>query len=241
LAELRECYHRHGIRDFFFKSDTFTIDRNWVESVCAAITSSELSGKIEWVANSRVRPLADDTLSIMRNAGCWLVAFGFESGSQETLNRIKKGAAVAENLRAAGLAKKAGLKLYGFYLIGLPWEDISHLRETRQHIWEIDADFIEVHVAVPYYGTELYRLAEEAGLVNGSVIGKNYFDGAMTGTLHLPVDEVLAFRRKVMLEYHLRPKYIGRKLREAITNPKRLYNYGRFGTRLLLNNVLPTV
>jgi anaerobic magnesium-protoporphyrin IX monomethyl ester cyclase len=137
-----------------------------------------------WAANSRVRPLAADTLSIMRDAGCWLVAFGFESGSQETLDRIKKGAAVEENLRAAELAREAGLKLYGFYLIGLPWEDRSQLEATRRHILAVDADFIEVHIAVPYYGTELYRLAEEAGLIDGSVIGQDYFDGAMTGTVH---------------------------------------------------------
>ena len=126
LAELRECYHEHGIRDFFFKSDTFTIDREWVKAVCSAINNSELAGRIEWVANSRVRPLADDTLQMMREAGCWLVAFGFESGSPETLKKIRKGATVQDNLRAGRLAKAAGLKLYGFYLVGLPWEDRSH-------------------------------------------------------------------------------------------------------------------
>ena len=120
LGELRDCYHNHGISDFFFRSDTFTIDHKWVSKVCEEIKNSELNGKISWVANSRVKPLHEDTLKIMKSAGCWLVAFGFESGSDESLRLMKKGANVNDNLRAARLAKEAGLKLYGFYLIGLP-------------------------------------------------------------------------------------------------------------------------
>ncbi len=237
LAELRECYHEHGIRDFFFKSDTFTINRDWVKSVCDAINGSELAGNIEWVANSRVRPLADDTLSIMRDAGCWLVAFGFESGSPETLKGIKKGATVEDNLRAGRLAKAAGLKLYGFYLIGLPWEDHSHLADTKRMIYDIDADFLELHIAVPYYGTELYKIAEAAGVLDDSVIGKDYFNGSTKGTLHIPVAELIEYRRKLLLEYHLRPRYILRKMRDAIAQPSVLANYWRFGSRLILNNL----
>ena len=88
-----------------------------------------------------MKPLHEDTLKIMKSAGCWLVAFGFESGSDESLRLMKKGANVNDNLRAARLAKEAGLKLYGFYLIGLPWEDDSHLYQTKKHIYDINADF----------------------------------------------------------------------------------------------------
>jgi anaerobic magnesium-protoporphyrin IX monomethyl ester cyclase len=237
LAELRECYHQHGIRDFFFKSDTFTINRDWVRSVCEAINGSDLAGKIEWAANSRVRPLADDTLQMMRDAGCWLVAFGFESGSPETLKGIRKGATVEDNLRAGRLAKAAGLKLYGFFLIGLPWEDRSHIEETARLIYDIDADFIELHIAVPYYGTELYHIAKEAGVLEETVIGKDYFHAATTGTHHLSAAELVEFRRKLLLGYHLRPRYLARKMRDAIAQPGVLYNYARFGTRLILNNL----
>ena len=91
FLELKEAFFQHKIRNFFFKSDTFTIDQQWVLELCDYIINSELSGRIEWVANSRVKPLAQETLAVMKKAGCWLVAFGFESGSPETLKRIKKG------------------------------------------------------------------------------------------------------------------------------------------------------
>ena len=237
LAELRLCYHSQDIRNFFFKSDTFTINRGWVTSVCDAIDQSELSGKIEWVANSRVRPLAGETLKRMRRSGCWLIAFGFESGSEETLQKIHKGASVAENLAAAGMAREAGLKLYGFYLVGLPWEDRTHLEETKRHIFAIDADFIELHIAVPYYGTELYKIALADGLVDETILGKDYFNAPTIGTRYLSNQEIQSFRRQLLRAYHLRPIYIARKLAEVIKKPRIIKNYLRFGSRMLLSNL----
>lgn len=237
LEELRDCFHNHKISDFFFRSDTFTIDHSWVLEVCDAIKNSELNGKISWVANSRVRPLHEDTLKVMKDAGCWLVAFGFESGHQESLKLMRKGATAADNIRAAKLAKEAGLKLYGFYLIGLPWEDWEHLYSTRRHILEIDADFLELHVALPYHGTELYNMASEADILEQKVLGSDYFHASTKGTKFLSSLDLLKFRRSLILRYHLRPGYILKKLIDGVVNPRVLCNYVRFGTRLILSNL----
>ena len=51
--------------------------------------------------------------------------------------------------------------LDGFFLVGLPWENQTHLNETEKHIFEINSDFIELHIAVPYYCTELYEIAKK--------------------------------------------------------------------------------
>ncbi|MEN8221159.1 MAG: radical SAM protein [Pseudomonadota bacterium] len=236
IEELRDCYHNHGIRNFFFKSDTFTINPYWVRAVCDGINGSELAGRIEWVANSRVKPLEADTLKIMRDAGCWLVAFGFETGSAETIKKIRKGATVEDNLRAARLTKEAGLKLFGFYLIGLPWENWEHLEATRQHMFENDADFIELHLAVPYHSTPLYDIAKQEGLINGTIVGKDYFNAPTLGTKYLKVKELEEFRRNTLLKYHLRWSYVTRRLGDAARRPKILKNYMRFGTRLILSN-----
>lgn len=233
VRELRECYFEFGIKNFFFKSDTFTIDKVWVESVCNKINESELKGKIHWVANSRVRPLADGTLKLMKDAGCWLVAFGFESGSDTSLKLMRKGAKRLDNLRAARLAKEAGLKIYGFFLVGLPWEEQVHLADTKKHIFEIDADFIEVHIAVPYYGTELFNQAKEANVLDKTVIGKDYFNSPTTGTKFMAISEIERFRKQILLSYHLRPGFILKKVFGAIGSPKVLLNYVKFGLRLI--------
>lgn len=233
LAELRDCYHIHGIRNFFFKSDTFTYRKEWVGELCEAILRSELAGKIQWVANSRTRPLDGEVLEMMKAAGCWLVAFGFESGSPETLRRIKKGASLEDNLAAAAYARAAGLKIFGFYLVGFPWESHDHLRATEEMIFAIDADFIELHLAIPYYGTPLYKMAMDEGLISESILGRDYFNPPSVGTRFLTFDELVAFRKRLLLRYHARPAYIGRRIRDAVANPKVLLSYLRFGGKLV--------
>ena len=237
LGEMRECYFKHGISDFFFKSDTFTIDANWVKELCDAINASDLSGKINWVANSRVKPLADDTLKRMKEAGCWLVAFGFESGSSKSLKLMKKGATSEDNLRAARLAKEAGLEIFGFYLIGLPWENMEDLEATKQHIYDINADYIELHIAVPYLGTELHTVASSYGVIDQTVIGKDYFNSPTIGTKYVPMNEIMEIRRGILLKYHTRPLYVLKKFLRAIRNPVVLMNYTKFGLRLIKNNL----
>ncbi|EKO37795.1 MAG: short-chain dehydrogenase of unknown substrate specificity [Solidesulfovibrio magneticus str. Maddingley MBC34] len=239
LAELTDCYANHGIRDFFFKSDTFTFDPAWTRAVCQAILDSPLGGKIRWVANSKVKPLDKDTLVLMKKAGCWLVAFGYESGSPETLSRIHKNTTINDNLQATKWAKEAGLLTFGFFLIGLPWETKEHLETTRQHIFELDNDFLELHIAIPYYGTRLNEIAREEGLLPGSVLGKDYFNAPTVGTSTLSMEEIEAFRKKTLLDFHLRPSYIARKLVQAGGNPKIIANYARFGLRLLKNTLMP--
>ncbi len=239
LAELSECYFTHGIRDFFFKSDTFTFDADWTAAVCRAILDSPLAGKIRWVANSKVKPLTRETLFLMKKAGCWLVAFGYESGSPETLSRIRKHTTVEDNLQATKWAKEAGLLTFGFFLVGLPWEGREHLDATRDHIFALDNDFLELHIAIPYYGTRLNEIAREEGLLPGTVLGKDYFNAPTVGTTRLSMEEIEAFRKKTLLDFHLRPSYIGRKLFQAGGNPKIVANYARFGLRLLKNTLLP--
>lgn len=238
LAELSECYFTHGIRDFFFKSDTFTFDPDWTAAVCRAILESPLAGKIRWVANSKVKPLTRETLFLMKKAGCWLVAFGYESGSPETLTRIHKHTTVEDNLQATRWAKEAGLLTFGFFLVGLPWEGPEHLEATRKHIFALDNDFLELHIAIPYYGTRLNEIAREEGLVPETVLGKDYFNAPTVGTAQLSMEEIEAFRKKTLLDFHLRPSYIARKLKQAGGNPKILGNYTRFGLRLLKNTLL---
>jgi anaerobic magnesium-protoporphyrin IX monomethyl ester cyclase len=235
--ELLDCYKNYNIRNFFFKSDTFTMDSKWVSELCTLIVESELNNKIEWVANSRVNPIKKETLQVMKNAGCWLVAFGFESGSPDSLKKMKKGATVKANLAAARYAKEVGLKVFGFYLIGLPWEDESHIRDTVDMMYKIDADFIEMHIATPYYGTELHEIAKAEGLIDDTVLGRDYFTSPSVGTKFLSIEKIKKIQKRTILLYHLRPLYIIKKLVEAIFKPKIFLNYFKFGMRLIKKNI----
>ena len=100
IEELKECVNKHKICDFFFKSDTFTINKEWVIKLCDLIINSGLNGKINWVANSRVNTIDEEMLLKMKKAGCSVISLGFESGSEESLNKMKKGTTLEQNRNA---------------------------------------------------------------------------------------------------------------------------------------------
>ncbi len=235
LEEMTECYERHGIRNFFFKADTFTINPEWVQKMCRLIIASPLHGKIHFTANSRVRPLSRETLELMKQAGCFLVAFGFESGSDEILKLIKKGTTVAENLQAAKWCHELKLPFWGFFVIGFPWETREHILETKRLIMKADPDFIEVTIALPFYGTPLYDTCKENNLLAESVLGSDFFHSSMSGTMHLTLDELMKLRRNILLSFYLRPRYILKKMGECVTHPGVFINYCRYGIKLVVN------
>lgn len=237
FAEIEECYYKFHIRNFFFKADTFTIDPEWAESLCDRIIASDLYGKIEFTVNSRVRPLEASLLHKLKKAGCFMIAIGFESGCENTLEKIKKGATKEDNLRAARLVKEAGLPLFGFFMVGFPWEDRKDILETLGFIFDIDPDFIEVHIAMPYFSTELYEQCEKYSTIKCAAWGSDYFSPNTTGTKSVPMDEIKKLKKSYLLKFYLRPKYIFRKLRSSLSDTRVLKNYVRYGLRLLKNNI----
>ena len=233
FAEIEECYYKHGIKNFFFKADTFTIDAKWASDLCDLIINSDLHGKIEFTANSRVKPLEYDLLKKLKDAGCFTVAVGFESGSNDTLKKIKKGTTREDNLRAAKLIKKAKLPLFGFFMIGFPWETKEDIIETLEFIFDIDPDFIEVHIAMPYLGTELYSQCEQYNTIKSAAWGNDYFSPNTIGTRFVSMDEIQKIRNKYLLKFYLRPKYLIKKVLYGISKPIILKNYIKHGLKLL--------
>jgi radical SAM superfamily enzyme YgiQ (UPF0313 family) len=232
VDEVEECIRRYDITDFFFMADTFTMNKPWVIEICREILKRGL--KIEWVANSRVRPLDEEILVWMKSSGLWLVSLGIESGSDESLSRMKKGVLTEDALEAVRLCRKVGLKIYAYYMIGFPWEDHRHILETLDLASAIDADFSEIHIAAPFQGTELFASLSEYGLKLDEPYGYNYFSNPPLGTKYLTRDELIRYRKKGMRRNYLNPAYIFRTL-SSIRTPREFINYIRYASRLLKN------
>lgn len=238
FEEICECYYRFGIKNFFFKADTFTIETQWAEELCNKIINSDLCGKIEFTVNSRVKPLEVPLLEKLKKAGCFMLAVGFESGNAKTLQLIKKGTCVDDNLRAAKIIKKVGIPLFGFFMIGFPWETREDIINTLDFMLKINPDFIELHIAMPYYGTELYDLCERFETIKCEAWGKDYFSPNTFGTTSVTINEIIKLKKKYLLKFYLRPKYILKKFYGSIANPSILKNYIVYGYRLLKNNII---
>ena len=173
-------------------------------------------------------------LKKLKQAGCFMIAVGFESGSDKTLQKIRKATTVQDNLKAAQMIHKAGIPLYGYFMIGFPWEDRAMILETERIIHRINPDFIEVHIAMPYYGTEFYKQCEAYGVIaqNGG-FGCDAYAPNTTGTVTLSLREVQKIKKNILLRFYLRPQYIMHKFTGALSRPVVMKNYIRYGLKML--------
>ena len=228
--ELACCVRDLGIRNFFFRADTFTWSEPWTVEVCREILARDLD--IRWGCNSRVDTISAERLSWMKRAGCWVVGFGIESGNDESLRRMKKRATLNDARAAIALCKAHGVRTYGLFIIGLPWETRAMVEDTIRFMHELAPSFVDVNIAYPLPGTEYYRLAEKQGLFNDADLVSGDYARPIARTVELSSRELARLRRKALLSFYLRPSYVVRTL-AGIRSPRVFANYLRAGVRLL--------
>lgn len=233
VAELRECLTRFKIRNFLFRSDLFTANRQWVINLCQRLidefsSSSTRTLPIQWSCNSRVDTLDEEMLDWMRRAGCWLIAFGVEKGSNEMLEKINKRTTIEAARRAVAMTKKAGIKSSIYLLFGLPWDTPEVLQQDINFAIELDADFLEIFYVYPFPGTPLYQQAIELGLLQPGEFPTSAYSAPAMPSLYLSREELMKWRRRALRQYYLRPRFIYRTLRRA-GSLKAVANYARYG------------
>ena len=146
------------VREIFIEDDTFTIDQKIVRAVSKETQRRKL--KLIWSCNARAT-LDYETMREMKRAGCRLIIVGYESGSDDILQNIRKGITTDEMRRFTRDAKKAGLMVHGDFIIGLPGETNETAEKTIRFIKELKPNILQVAVATPIPGTEFYRWAKE--------------------------------------------------------------------------------
>ncbi len=226
LDEIQECVEKYSINSFLFRSDLFTQNKKWVADLCQGIHGRKL--EIDWVCNSRVDSLDEPTLEAMKGAGCWMIAFGVESGLQESLDLMGKKAKVEDAYSAIALCRRVGVKSSIYILMGFPWDTSESIHYNMQFARDLDPDVMEIFYIYPFPGAPLYKLAVEEGLLEDGVIPKQAYGEPCMATKHLSIKELGNLRRKAMRNFYLRPKIIFRTL-AAARSPKELFNYLRYG------------
>ena len=236
VSEIKECIEKHNITNFFFKSDTFTADKEKIKDFCRLLISENLENKINWVATARVNNIDEELVSLMKKSGCSLVAIGFESGSNVSLEKMNKKTTVEMNLNAAKICKKYRLEILGYFLIGFPWETEEHILQTKKHIFEINADYIEIAIIVPFLNTPIYNGLKNGNIDLPDVTGHDSFNNIYKNCGKIPAEKLLAFRKNTLLQYYTRPSYIIKKLSEINSFPV-FMNYVKYGFRVLKNSL----
>ena len=208
LAEIKECVEKYNIRNFIFWSDIFNLDKEWVRDLCNKIIESGL--EITWSANTRADTADLETAELMYEAGCSLVSIGVESGSQYILDKIGKKITPDDVRKTVKIFKQAHIKIYNYFVIGLPWDDEETIEDTIDFACELDSDFVSFYTAVPLPGTRFYNYASENGLFDEKTSFENAYFYPAVDTHCLSKERVFELHKKAVRTFYLRPKYIMR-------------------------------
>jgi len=211
------------VKEFFFDDDTFNIQKARTIELCAKLKPLGLT----WSCTSRVTT-DFETLKAMKEAGCRLLIVGYESGDQQILKNIKKGATIERARQFTKDCHKLGLVIHGDFIMGLPGETHETINNTIAFAKELDVETIQVSVAHAYPGTELYDYAVKNGFMVGDnkMVDEGGHQLAQIQYPGLPADDILSAVHRFYDEYYFRPKAVYRILRKAVfdsNDRKRLY------------------
>jgi radical SAM superfamily enzyme YgiQ (UPF0313 family) len=195
------------IKEIMFETDTFTANKKHVEEICREILRRDL--KITWSCNARV-DMNLELMGLMRKAGCRMLMVGYEFGTQEALDAVKKGTTLEQARKFTEKANKFGFTIHGCFMIGAPDETIDSAQETIDFAKSLPLDTIQVSGIAVYPGTEMYKWAKE----EGHLVPKDWTEWVdknmeQQTLLHYPQmgkDEIDMMIDKGLKEFYLRPK-----------------------------------
>lgn len=231
IAEIRECVEKYNIRNFLFWSDIFNFDRDWTINLCNKIIESKL--KIVWSSNTRANTMDEEMAELMYKAGCRLVSIGVESGSQEILDKIGKHITLEQIRNTVKILKKNKIKIYNYFVIGLPWESEKTVEETIKFAIELDSDFISFYTATPLPGTKFISYAAENNLAEGELDFQSAYYEPIVKSHFLTKEKIFELHKKALRKFYLRPSYIFKTLL-SLRSFTELKNYTKAGINLLL-------
>lgn len=193
-----EEINRYGLKNIAFHSDTFTYDREWVIKLCSLMPKG-----VRWICNSRTNTVDPELLRVMKEAGCWMICYGCESGSDKVLEMNKKGASVDDTTKAVKWTKQAGIKVWGYFMLGMYGDDKRSMRDTIRLSKRLPFDIVNFAVAAPYLGTEWYDICMSNGWL--TTTKPEDFDQNYSAIVNQPdcsTEDVLYYQKKAYKEWY---------------------------------------
>jgi hopanoid biosynthesis associated radical SAM protein HpnJ len=205
MAYMRRIFPE--VKEFFFDDDTFTANLPRAREIALKLAPLGLT----WSCNSRAN-LDAETIRFLKDCGLRLFLVGYESGNEQILKNIKKGVTLEEMRRFTRDCHQTGVVVHGTFILGLPVETRETIEQTIRFAQELDVFSVQVSLAAPYPGTELFEMARQ----NGWFVKKDKTDlvendGFQQSALEYPglsKEEIFEAVDRFYRAYYLRPKPI---------------------------------
>ena len=231
-----EDIRRLGIKQVHLADWTFGVDRKQAVGILKGMIEADFG--FTWSCLSRVDLMDREMMQLLKDAGCDLIEFGVESGTQEFLDRYDKGITLEQIRNAFRWSHELKLSTLATFVLGLPGETKANLQTTLDLALEIEPTFCSFNVASPRMGTTLRREMIRDGIIKDEeqeVLDSSRSQPAFS-TDQLAAADLQNFRQTAIRKFYMRPSYLVQRLRR-VSSLVELQNYAGNGMSLIWQSI----
>lgn len=187
VGELELLVRSKGITSFEIWDDNFTLNMKRAKAICRLIIERGL--KLSWYCHNGIRAdcIDDELAKLMHDAGCTSIAFGMETGNPHIFDSIKKGEPLSAVVEAVKKAKKVGIQTVGYFIIGLPGDNLRTFINTVRFEKKLKLNHATYGMLIPYPHTEVWDDVNARGTFLTDITGTQHFcDDVVPVSFELP-------------------------------------------------------
>ncbi len=208
--------HLPRVEEIFFDDDTFTDFRPRAEEIARGLGRLGVT----WSCNAKAN-VPYETLRVMKENGLRLLLVGYESGNDQILYNVRKGLKTDIARRFTRDCRELGITIHGTFILGLPGETEQTIRETIEFAKEINPHTIQVSLAAPYPGTQLYDQALANGWLSENTAELVDAHGVQIEPItypHLSAEQIFHGVETFYRNFYFRPRKIAELTMEMMTS-----------------------
>ena len=217
-TEVEYLEEKFKVKEIAFYDDIFTLDEKRIARLAEELKQRNLS--LPWTCETRVDLVTEELLKAMKEAGCYMIAYGIESGNQTILDNLRKKITIAQVRKAIKMTHDIGIQSIGYFMLGSPGETPATIRQTIDFANYLTLDFAQFSVTIPFPGTDLYNLYLKQGIGNENW---DNFIYANLRSVSAPVFETASLSKgdlqkwsaTAYREFYLRFSYIWERLKQT--------------------------
>lgn len=174
LGEIEQVQRRYSCIDFLgFHDDTLTLNPAWFREFCVKYPARF---RFPFWCNATADSITEETVALLKAAGCYEVRMGVESGNDRIRMEILEKPVKRESIiRAFRLLREAGIHTYAFNMVGLPYETPETLEDTVRLNQLIRPHEVFCSVFYPYPQTRAWDICQEKGWIKNQQVS-SYFE-----------------------------------------------------------------
>ena len=214
ITLMKDLYEKYDVSDFLFYDDLFVGSKPRLKEICEWIIREKLP--FTWSCCARVDFMHKEMLSMMKQAGCWLVEYGIESGCQRIIDSMRKNITKEKIRDTINATHDAGIITKGNFIFGNPGETHDSIRESIDFACSLKLNYAQHTFLQPLPGSELYETAGKYGEFDPSwdrfnTFSINFIPHGFTR------DDLVAYSKYFWRKFYLRPKIWWQECRKIST------------------------